>query len=145
MSKSGARENRTLIAIAMGGFAVALLALLLGPAGAAGNPGLFVFALAGAALVAGWLAWRATSARSAWGAGCLANGVVSLGVALGFRVQDELWSGRSSSVEDIDRAIGPLTHVVWALAARVGLIALAAAAILFAISYWLLRPPHRKA
>jgi hypothetical protein len=46
---------------------------------------------------------------------------------------------------DLDRAIGSLNHFVWELAARLGLIAFVLAAVLFAISYWLLGPPHRKA
>jgi hypothetical protein len=48
-------------------------------------------------------------------------------------------------MEDLDRAMGPLTPFVWALAARLGLIALILAAVLLALGYWLLGPPHRKA
>jgi hypothetical protein len=83
--------------------------------------------------------------RSGWGRGCLVNGLLSAAVAAGFGTQDEFWSGRSGYMEDLDQAIGPLNHFVWALAARVGLIALMLAAVLFALSYWLLGPPHRKA
>ena len=83
--------------------------------------------------------------RAAWGGGCLVNGFLSTAVAVSFRVQDEPWSGRMPYQDDLDRAIGPLTHFVWALAARIGLAAFVLAAILFALSYWLLGPPHRKA
>jgi len=73
------------------------------------------------------------------------NGLLSTAVAVSFHVQDDLWAGRSQYAEDLDRAIGPLTGFVWVLVARIGLIASVMAAILFALSYWLLGPPHRKA
>jgi hypothetical protein len=145
MAQPGTTQSRVFVAVAMGGLAFALLSLLAVPAGAPGGLVLLGLGLISAAFLAVWLARRASSARSAWRTGCFANSLVSLGVAAGFRVQDELWSGRSPYVEDIDRAIGPLNHLLWALAARAGLVALAVAAVLFAISCWLLRPPHRKA
>ena len=48
-------------------------------------------------------------------------------------------------MQEIDRAMGPLNDFVWALAARGGLAFLILAAFLFALTYWLLGPPRRKA
>lgn len=141
--KLGAIGNRVLVAIVMGGLAFILLSLLLVPGELPVGAGLFALALMGVGLLVVWLTRHAASVRSAWGRGCFINGVLT--IALGLRVQDDLWSGRSSYMEELDRAIGPLTHFVWALAARLGLIAFMLAAALFAISYWLLGPPHRKA
>ncbi len=145
MSKPGVLESRVLIATVMGGVASALILLLLTPAAVPVGAASFILALVSAGLLAVWVTSRAKSARSAWGGGFLVNGLLSMGVAFGLRVQDDLWAGRSSYMEDIDRAMGPLTHFVWALAARLGLIALILAAVLFALSCWLLGPPHRKA
>jgi hypothetical protein len=145
VSKSGTTESRAFAAILMGGLAFALLSVLLVRVDFSVGASLFILASLGAGLLAFWVARRANSARSAWGGGCLANGLLSMGVALGLRVQDDLWADRSSYMEDLDRAMGPLTPFVWALAARLGLIALILATVLFALSYWLLGPPHRKA
>ena len=128
-----------------GGVAFVLLLLLLMPGDLASTIGIFAAAVLGAALLLVWLIRRGMPPRSTWGAGCFINGLLSTTVAIGFHVQDNLWTGRSGYTEDLDRAIGPLTHFVWALAARVGLVALVLAAVLFALSYWLLGPPHRKA
>jgi hypothetical protein len=145
VSKSGTTEGRTLIAILTGGLAFALLSVLLVRVDFSVGANRFILASLGAGLLAFWAARQANSARSAWGGGFLVNGLLSMGVALSHRVQGDLWAGRSSYMEDIDRAMGPLTHFVWALAARLGLIALILAAALFALSFWLLGPPHRKA
>ena len=141
----GAGGGRIVVASVMGATAFALAVLLVAAAGLPIAVAPVVAALAGAALLAVWLARRKASLRSAWSRGCLVNSLLSAGVAFGFRVQDDLWVGRSQYAEDLDRAIGPLTHFIWALAARAGLIALILAAVLFALSYWLLGPPHRKA
>lgn len=53
--------------------------------------------------------------------------------------------GRPGYPDDLDKAIGPLTNFLWAFAARIGIVAFVLAAILFAISYWLFRPPRREA
>jgi hypothetical protein len=139
MSKPQAVSRRIPAAVAMGALAGALSALFLVPAGLA------ALALLGGAVLAVWLAARANSARSAWGSGCLINGLLSMGVAVGFRAQDDFASGRAAYSDDLDRAIGPLGHFVWALAGRAGLIAALLAAALFALSLWLLGPPHRRA
>lgn len=141
----GVRRGRIVVAVVMGGTAFALSVLLVAAAGLLVNVATVVAALAGVGLLAGWLAWRKASLRSAWARGCLANGLLSAVVAFSFRAQDDLWVGRSRYYEDLDRAIGPVADFVWALAARTGLIALILAAILFVLSYWLFRPPHRDA
>jgi len=99
----------------------------------------------GAALLALWLATRSMSAKLAWGRGFLVNGFLSAAVGVGFQLHSPSWPEESQYQYDLDRAIGPLTKFVWAFAARVGLAALILAAALFALSYWLLSPPHRKA
>ncbi len=138
-------RGRVLAVVIMGFAAFALILLVGRNAGApiAGTP--VVLAGAVSALLAIWLAARSSSSRSAWGRGCLVNGLLSTVVGVSFRAQDESWSGHMPYTEDLDRAIGPLTHFVWALAARIGLAAFVLAAVLFALSYWLLGPPHRKA
>jgi hypothetical protein len=129
----------------MGSIAFALLLLLAAPINSPVAAGIFMLPLVGAGLLAVWVARRTASVRAAWGDGCFVNGLLSTAVALSFRVQDEPWSGRLQYPDDLDRAIGSLTHFVWALAARVGLATLVLAAVLFALSYWLLGPPHGKA
>jgi hypothetical protein len=133
------------VADVMGSIAFAFIVLLVAAAGLPITTGLLVAAAAEAGLIAVWMARSAASVRSGWGRGCLVNGLLSTAVAAGFGTQDEFWSGRSGYMEDLDRAMGPLTDFVWALAARVGLIALMLAAVLFALSCLLLGPPHRKA
>jgi len=145
VSTSETIGGRVVVAGVMGSIAFALIVLLVAAAGLPITAGLSVAALAGAGLIAAWLARSAASVRSGWGRGCLVNGLLSAAVAAGFGTQDEFWSGRSGYMEDLDRAMGPLTDFVWALAARVGLIALMLAAVLFALSCLLLGPPHRKA
>jgi hypothetical protein len=144
VSKPEITESRTLVAMLMGGLAFVLMSLLLVGVDFSIGAGLFTLASLGAGLIAFWVTRWANSARAAWGTGCFANGLLSSGVALSLRVQDDPWAGRSSYMDDIDRAIGPLTPFVWALAARLGLIALILAAVLFVLSCWLLGPPHRK-
>jgi hypothetical protein len=145
MTPPGAIGARIVVTIVTGSIAFSLTLLLLTTAGLPVTIGTLAAALAGGGLIAAWLMQRAMSLRYTWGRSCLANGLLSAAVSVGFRVQDDLWVGRSQYVEDVDRAIGPLTHFVWALAARIGLVALILAMVLFALSYWLLGPPHRKA
>ncbi len=140
-----ASDGRLVAAAVMGCLAFGLVLLLAAAAGIPVTAVLIVAGLAGAGLIALWLERRAASVRSAWGHGCLFNGLLSAAVAVSLQVQDEPWLGGSSFAQDLDRAIGPLTHFVWALAARAGLVALILAAVLVALSYWLLGPPHRKA
>jgi len=88
---------------------------------------------------------RVRVARSVWARGCPVNGMLSAVVGIGLQVQDAPWSGRPGYSDDLDRAIGPLTNLLWEFAARIGIVALVLAAILLAISYWLFRPPRREA
>lgn len=139
----GAARSRTWAAIVTGATACVLLLLLLMPGRLVSALEIFVVAVLAPALLAAWLTRRGGPPRSAWGACCLIDALLSTGVAL--RAQDEFWSGRSQYAEDLDRAIGPLTSYAGAFVARVGLITLILAAVLFALGYWLLGPPHRKA
>ena len=84
-------------------------------------------------------------ARSAWARGCLLSGMLSAVVGISLQVQDQPWSGRPVYPDDLDKAIGPLTNLLWAFAARIGIAAFVLAALLFAVSYWLFRPPRREA
>jgi hypothetical protein len=136
---------RIVIAVVMAGAAFALAMLGVARAALGLVPAIAIIMFIGAGLIALWIAWPSPSLRYAWGRGCLVNGVMSAVAAIGLHVQNELWQGRSPSAEDLDRAIGPLTHLVWALAARVGAITLVLALVLLALSYWLLGPPHRRA
>jgi hypothetical protein len=145
LSKSKIVQSRVWAAIVTGGGAFILLLLLMMPGDLASAIGIFVAAALGVALFAAWLMRRGTPPRSAWGAGCFINGLLSTAVAAGFRTQNDFWAGGSQYAEDLNRAIGPLTHFAWEMAARVGLVALVLAVVLFALSYWLLGPPHRKA
>ena len=144
MSRSGT-EYRFLIALVMGGLALVLLVLLLMLTAAPVDAVRLGSALVAAGVFSVWVARRTGSARAAWGTGCFANGVLSIGVAVGLQAQNGGLSGRSVYMDDIGRAIGPLTHLVWAFAARLGVIALLLATVLFVLSYWFLGPPHRKA
>ncbi len=140
-----ATDGRLVAAAVMGCLAFGSVLLLIAAASIPVIAGLVAAAVAGTGLIALWLERRAASVRSAWGRGCLANGLLSAAVAVSFDVQDEPWLGGSSFADDLDRAIGPLTHFVWALAARAGLAALILATVLVALSYRLLGLPGRKA
>jgi hypothetical protein len=145
LSDLNVAQSRLWPAIAAGVTAFILLFLLLIPGNFAPGVGIFAIAILGAVLLGIWLVRRSTSPKSAWGAGCFVNGLLSTAVAVGARVQDDFWEGRSQYAGNLDRAIGPLTHFVWVWAARISLIALILAMGLFAISYWLMSPSHRKA
>jgi hypothetical protein len=115
--KLGLRESRLAAAIVAGcGGSVLLLSLAGGASFLDTTVGLAVPFIA--ALVFGSVAARAASARSAWRRSCLVNGLLSGTVGVSFRTQDEPWSGGAGYMQDLDRAIGPLDHVFWALAAR---------------------------
>ncbi len=101
-------------------------------------------ALAAAVSIAIWLAASGVTVKSVWGRGCLVNGVLSAIAAVGVRVEDGRGPGEFVYPNDLDRVIGPLNHLVWAFLARAGLVFFVLAAVLIAISYWLLGPPHRK-
>ena len=145
MSESESTGHHILIAVVTGDGVFALLSLLLVPGDLVVGVGSFALAVLGASFVATWVIRWAKSRRSAWGICCIANGMLSAAVAARFSVMNETWSDRSSYMEDLDRAIGPLTHFVWVLAAQIGVVALILAAILFALSCWFFGSPHRKA
>lgn len=86
---------------------------------------------------------RARPSKSAWARGCLAGGVLSAVAGISLQVWDHPWSGQPGYPDDLEKAVGPMTGLLWAFAARIGIVALALAAILFAVSYWLFRPPRR--
>ena len=70
---------------------------------------------------------------------------LSAAVGVSIQVRDQAWSGRQAYPDELDKAIGPLTDLLWGFAAWIGFAAFLLAAILFAISYWLFRPPQREA
>ena len=144
-TKRGAVQSRLWAAGVTGGVAFALLLLLLVPGDLASAIGMVIAALLAAALLAAWIIRRGGTPRSAWGIGCFIDGLLSAAAAIDFRVQDDLWLGRSHYAENVEHAIGPLAHFGWALAGRLGVVALVLAAVLLALSFWLLGPPHRKA
>ena len=95
------------------------------------------------AVAAGVWSW---GARLAWRHASFAGGLCCAAIATGSRIQDEPWSdGGPGYMQEIDRAMGPLNNLVWELAARGGLAILVLAALLFALTYWLLGPSRRKA
>lgn len=137
-------RTRSLALIMIGNFSVLLLMAFAASANAPVVTAPLTLAVLGS-LVGIWLAAHAPSTKSVWARGCLVNGMLSAVVGVSFQVQDEPWSGRPGYPDDLERAIGSLTNYLWAFATRIGLIAFALAAILFAISYWLFRPPRREA
>jgi hypothetical protein len=132
-------------ALATGGIAFVLILLLDARTNSLGVAGPLILALVAAGLVAIWIATRAASVRAAWGRGCFVNGLLSMGVGIGFWIQEEPGSGRPGYSDDLERAIRPLVDFIWSLVAWAGLAALILAAILLALSWWLLDPPHRRA
>jgi cbb3-type cytochrome oxidase subunit 3 len=125
-----------------GALAVLLAAVFAASAKTPVGTALLTLVLLGA-LAGMLLPARAESAKSLWARGCLVNGMLSAVVGISFQLQDAPWSGQPGYADDIDKAIGPMTGLLWAFAARIGVVALVLAAILFATSYWLFRPPRR--
>lgn len=85
------------------------------------------------------------TARRVGGTSCLSAGLLSAALGIGFETQSEPWPGGAPYPDELSRAIGPLTHLLWQWAAQLGAVVLVLAAILFAVAYWLLRPPQRNA
>jgi hypothetical protein len=85
------------------------------------------------------------AARRVGGTGCFTAGFLSAALGIGFETQSEPRPGGAPSPDPVSRAIGPLTHFLWQWAAQIGIAVLVLAAVLFAVSYWLLRPPRRSA
>lgn len=139
------RKTPISAALAMGGIAFVLILLLGAHTNSPGIAGPLILASVAAGLVAIWIATRAASVRAAWGRGCFVNGLLSMGVGIGFWIQEEPWSGRPAYPDELYRAIGPLTDFIWPIVAWTGLIAFVLAAALLALSWWLLGPPHRRA
>lgn len=86
-----------------------------------------------------------TTARRVGGTSCLAAGFLSAVLGFSLEMQIEPKPGSPPYPDDLSRAIGPLTDLLWRWATQVGMVALVLAVVLFAISYWLLRPPRRNA
>jgi hypothetical protein len=119
----------------------ALLTLLLQFAHPPANAGHYAIALIASCSFA-FLVTRPVS--SVWSAGSVANGLLGIGVATGLFVQNDIWAGRYSYNDDIERAIGSLAPFLWAWALRVGIIVALLTAIWLAFSYWLARPHSRR-
>ena len=137
-------RSRLFALIVTATFIILLLAVVAVSANGSTAPVSLTLALLGS-LVGIWFALRVGSAKSAWARGCLVNGMLSAVVGVTLQVQDAPWSGRPGYPDDLERAIGPLTNFLWVFAARIGIVAFVLAAIFFAISYWLFRPPRREA
>lgn len=122
-------RSRSFALAATGAPMVLLLAVFAAsakaPVGAASSALVLLGALTGMLLTA-----RAGSAKSVWARGCLVNGMLSAVVGVILQVQDRPWSGRPGCPDDLDKAIGPLTDLLWALAARIGVAAFVLAAII---------------
>src|SRR6516162_4213640 len=88
----------------------------------------------------------ASTARAAWGRMCLINGIMSIALAAA-SVQGRgqpLWLTDPGYERALDQAIQWwLGHLVSTAAAYFAG-AIVIAAVLFALSYWLLRSPHRR-
>ena len=138
----GSRGVRQTVALAAGTGGLLLLSFVVSAYFFNPATGLAVALGAGILVVA--IAVWSWGARSAWRRASLAGVLSSGAVAAGSRVQDEPWSGGPGYMQEIDRAIGPLNDFLWALAARGAISILVLAAVLFALTYWLLGPPRRK-
>ena len=96
-----------------------------------------------AAIVTMLIAALSPSVRTTWGRLCLTNGVTSLTLA-GVSVEDgrPLWQADPICERALDQAMRWwIKDVIWTTAAYCA-IALIIAAVLFALSYWLLHSPH---
>jgi hypothetical protein len=138
--------GRVIAGLAMGSLTLALIGLsaMLGPIGVAAvlHPLVrWIFPVAAIATVL--IAALSSSARAAWGRLCLMNGVVSIARA-GANVQNgqPLWPEDPVYERALDRAMQRwLRHAIWTTAAYFA-VAMIIAAVLFALSYWLLHSPH---
>jgi hypothetical protein len=142
----GSNLGRIFAGLAMGGLTLALVFLtaVLGPMGVAAlvHPLVrWIFPIAAIATVL--IAALSSSARSAWGRLCLMNGVVSLALA-GASVENgqPLWPADPVYERALEQAMQWwFSNVIWPTAAYFAA-ATIMAAVLFALSYWLLRSPH---
>ena len=138
--------SRVVAGFVMGGLTLALVGptTVLGPAGVAtvAHPLVpLIFPVAAIATVL--IAALSPSGRTAWGRLCLMNGVVSIALA-GTNVQNgpPLWPTDPVYERALDQSMQWwLREVIWTTAAYFGG-AMIIAAVLFALSYWLLHSPH---
>lgn len=143
---NGPTLGRVVAGCVMGGLTLALVGLttVLGPAGVAAvaHPLVpLIFPVAAIATVL--IAALSPSGRTAWGGLCLMNGVVSIALA-GTNVQNgpPLWLTDPVYERAIDQSMQWwLRHLIWTTAANFAA-AMIIAAVLFALSYWLLHSPH---
>jgi hypothetical protein len=141
-------RGRIVAGFVMGLFTLALVGLttVLGPMGRAAlvDP-LVQLMFPAAAIVTVLIAALSSSARTAWGRLCLMNGVVGLAFA-GVNVENgpPLWPTDPVYERALDQAMQWwVMHLIWTTGAYFTA-ALIIAAVLFALSYWLLRSPHRQ-
>lgn len=140
--------GRIFAGLVMGSLTLALVFLtaVLGPKEAAGLVHLAVtLTLPAAAIAIVVIAALSSSIRKAWGRLCLMNGVVSLALA-GVSVENgqPLWPTDPLYERALDEAMQWwVRHVIWTTAAYFAA-AVIIAAVLFALSYWLLHSPHRR-
>jgi len=135
--------GRVLAGLVMGGLTLGLigLAVAIGPIAAL----LLVQLILPVAMIATVLIVSlASTARAAWGRLCLINGIMSIALAAA-SVQGQgqpLWPTDPGYERALDQGIQWwVGHVISTAAAYFGG-AVVVAAMLFALSYWLLRPPH---
>jgi uncharacterized membrane protein YkvI len=150
MSKAANRSilARVAAGLVMGSLTLALIGLAtIVRAGSAetGRP-LVQLILTAAAVATILIVVLSTTPRTTWGRLCLANGVVSIALAaasLQGRGQP-LWSPNLLYQRALDQGTQWwLRHLMWTAAAY-STAAIVVAAVLFAVSYWLLRWPHRR-
>jgi hypothetical protein len=147
-ANDGSTFGRIFTGLAMGGLTLAFVFLTgaLGPMGVAAfvHPLVrWIFPIAVIAIVL--IAALSSSARRAWGRLCLMNGVVSLALA-GASVENGQPLLPTDPVYEraLDQAMEWwVRHVIWTTASYFAA-AMIIAAVLFALSYWLLRSPHRR-
>ena len=143
MNEAAATRNvRYLIAVVTGVVIFLFSSLLFVSVGRPNEVRSLIFAFVIAAFAAFWIAKGTTSVRSAGGVGCLFNGFLSGILGSSILVQDDLLSGHSQYMADLERAAGSVAHFALVLGAWVGIAALGLGAVLFTLSWLLLKPRH---
>jgi hypothetical protein len=85
-----------------------------------------------------------STARAVWGRLCLINGIISIAVAAAVEGRGQpLWPADPTYEHTLDRAMQWWLGELISTAAAYFSAAMIAAATLLALSYWLLRSPHR--
>jgi hypothetical protein len=138
--------GRVIAGFAMGSLTFALIGLsvALGPIRVTAvlhSLAQLIFPLAAIAIVL--IATLSSSVRRAWGRLSLMNGVVSIALAgASVRYDQPLWPADPLYERALDQAMQWwFRHVIWTTAAYFAA-AMIIAAVLFALSYWLLHSPH---